>query len=650
MTLLAPMSALFAGLFAFPVLLAFYMLKLRRRPLTVSASFLWQQAAHDVQGNVPLRWIKPTLLFLLHALILALFVLALGRPAIDRQGPSSARAFFLIDLSASMAATDAGNGTTRLEQARQKALDLGRDLLNAPGRPEIAVIAFAHDARIVSRPLDSLRELRAVLHDLEPTDQPGKLEPALRLTESLIRAPADENTDPSIPLVAVFSDGVFTDRTPLALSGARVTLAAVKTEPPPGSGNIAIVAASAARDENRPAAALLFVRLESTYQTDQPVSVAVIVDGELTQSHAVVIPAATDTAPGSVGKSFPVEVPGGAVITAAITAEDLLETDNSASVYLPSSKRPRVLLVHPDDSPPDLFLNDVLEEIPLRSLRVMSADAYAQFAAQRIAEAIDLVVFDRVSPHSLPPVPTLSFGAWPDNIDLVPNSAAPGGFILSWDRASPILAHVTLDAVQIARLEPAPDPDSLARLGHVTELAAARSGSVITLVETSGGPRVFVRFALGDSNWPLHFSFPIFMLNAVETLTGSAQTRASIAFTTIEPVIVRLERPASTIELVGPRTISIDRANDTPGLVSLGVIDHAGVYRANEIDPPAVAVNMFSSVESALGVRDSLIVSGVDAPTLDAAVGRREIWHWFIMAAAALLVLEWFVYAARVRV
>jgi von Willebrand factor type A domain/Aerotolerance regulator N-terminal len=650
MTLLTPMSALFAGLIAFPILLTFYMLKLRRRPLTVSATFLWEQAAHDVQGNVPLRWIKPTLLFLLHALILALFVLALGRPAIERQGPSSARAFFLFDISASMAATDAGDGNTRLDEAKEQALKLGRNLLGAPGRPEITVLSFAQDARIVSRPLDSVRELRAVLDEIHALDQPGRLEPALRLTESLIRAPADESVATTEPLVAVFSDGVFTDRTPLALSGARVTLAAVETKAAQDQGNVAIVACSAARNENSPASALLFVRLESTFTKDQPVTVAVIVDGELTRSYPVVIPAAGDAGPGSIGKSFAIQVPGSAVVTAAVATKDLLETDNSASVYLPSPKRPRVLLVHPDDLPPNLFLKDVLEEIQLRSLRVMTATDYAQFAAERVAGAVDLVVFDQVAPQVLPQVPTLSFGAWAGNIDLQPNSGGPGGFILSWDRANPVLAHVTLDAVQIARLEPAPVPESLADIGRVHELASARAGSVITLVETSGGPRGFVRFALDQSNWPLHFSFPIFMLNAVETLTGSAASRASVAFTTIEPVIARLDRPMSTVRLVGPETITIDRGNDASGLVSLGVIPRAGVYRADGVEPRAIAVNMFSSIESGLGVRDQLVVGGVDAPRLDAAVGRREIWHWFIMAAAALLILEWFVYAARVRV
>ena len=30
--------------------------------------------------------------------------------------------------------------------------------------------------------------------------------------------------------------------------------------------------------------------------------------------------------------------------------------------------------------------------------------------------------------------------------------------------------------------------------------------------------------------------------------------------------------------------------------------------------------------------------------------GRREIWHWFVLAAAALLTIEWFLYAWRMRV
>lgn len=647
MTLLAPMTALFAGLASLPVLLAFYMLKLRRRPLTVSATFLWEQAVHDVQGNVPLRWIRPTLLFFLHALILALLVLALGRPAFESAGPTSARAFFLIDTSASMGATDGVGGQTRLDDAKSRAMALGRDLLNAPGRPVITLIAFAHDARVTSRPLDSVRDLRAALDEIEAMDQPGRLEPALRLTESLMSRPTDEGADAIEPVVAVFSDGAFADHAPLALSGARITLVPTRTETDASDGNLAVIACSAARSEGDPARALLFVRVQSTYRRPVPFTLTILVEGEPPRAHAMVVPAAADDGPGSVGQSFAVRVPGGALITAAIAADDLLESDNTASVYLASPVRPRVLLVHPDQSPADMNLRGVLEEVPLRSLRVMAASDYARFTAQDIGGAFEMVVFDRVGPAQFPPIPTISFGAWGGGIRTT--EASGGGFILSWDRSAPVLAHVTLDSVQISRLGPIAAEGAFEGLGRAHELARVRGGPAMTRVDTTHGSRLFVGFALEDSNWSLQFSFPIFMLNAVDTLTGAAASRASVAFSTTEPVIAWAKGPGTEIGLDGPVPVTVPRPSDEPGLVSLGVFGRAGVYRGEALRPPVVAVNMLAAEESELAVSDSLVVGGTEAPRLEATVGRREIWHWFVSAAAALLVAEWFLYAARVR-
>lgn len=648
MTLLAPMAALIAGLISLPILLALYMLKLRRRPLTVSATFLWEQAVHDVQGNVPLRWIRPTLLFFLHALILALFVLALGRPAVERAGPSSARAYFLMDISASMGATDGVEGMTRLAAAKRRALALGRDLLDAPGRPLITIIVFAHEARVASRPVDSLRELRRALEEIEALDQPGRLEPALRLTESVIARPTEEGSRAVEPVVAVFSDGVFTDDTALALSGARVTLVPVEVEADSGGGNVAIIACSAARSEEDPGAALLFVRVASTFTRPMPVTIGVLVDGQETRTHAIVVPAATEDGPGSIGQSFPVRVGGAALLTAALTLDDLLAADNTASVYLPSPLRPRVLLVHPDGDEADLYLRNVLEEVPLRSLRVLPAGDYARFGAGEVAEAADLVIFDRVAPDAFPPLPSISFGAWGGGLPSE-GEAGDAGFILAWDRSSALLSHVTLDSVQIARLVPPPQAEALEALGRVHELAQVRGGAAITRVDTPTGPRVFVGFALGDSNWRLHFSFPIFMINAVDALTGAGASRSSAAFTTTEPVIAWTNRAGAELRLDGPTPVTVRRTSEEPGLISLGVFGRAGVYRSDALSPPVIAVNMFSAEESTLALSDELIVSGAESPRLEAMVGRREIWHLLVAAAAVLLVVEWLLYAVRVR-
>src|SRR3712207_6956109 len=50
---LAPLAL--AGLLFLPLIVAFYMLRLRRPQRVVSSTFLWQQLVRDVEANAPWR-------------------------------------------------------------------------------------------------------------------------------------------------------------------------------------------------------------------------------------------------------------------------------------------------------------------------------------------------------------------------------------------------------------------------------------------------------------------------------------------------------------------------------------------------------------------------------------------------------------------
>ena len=104
MSFLTPL-ALIGGLLAIPVILM-YMLRLRRREVTVSSTFLWQQILHNNEANTPWQRLKRNLLLLLQLLILALLVLALARPFIVVPAVSAGQIALLLDASASMNATD----------------------------------------------------------------------------------------------------------------------------------------------------------------------------------------------------------------------------------------------------------------------------------------------------------------------------------------------------------------------------------------------------------------------------------------------------------------------------------------------------------------------------------------------------------------
>ena len=79
-TFLNPWFAAAAAALAIPALLILYFLKLRRRELAVSSTFLWKKSIQDLQVNSPFQKLRRNLLLLLQLILLALLLLALARP------------------------------------------------------------------------------------------------------------------------------------------------------------------------------------------------------------------------------------------------------------------------------------------------------------------------------------------------------------------------------------------------------------------------------------------------------------------------------------------------------------------------------------------------------------------------------------------
>ncbi|HLU10946.1 MAG TPA: BatA domain-containing protein, partial [Oceanobacillus sp.] len=103
MSFLAPLAFL-GALLAIPIILL-YMLRLRRREVVVSSTFLWQQILRDREANTPWQRLRRNLLLFLQLLILAALVLGLARPYVIVPAVSAGQIAVLLDASASMNAT-----------------------------------------------------------------------------------------------------------------------------------------------------------------------------------------------------------------------------------------------------------------------------------------------------------------------------------------------------------------------------------------------------------------------------------------------------------------------------------------------------------------------------------------------------------------
>src|SRR5438046_8255561 len=117
-----PFHSLLSLLWALPIgglIVVMYILKLRRKDVVVSSTFLWRQVIRDVQANAPFQKLRKNLLLFLQLLAALLLVLALTRPFWRARGIGGRSVVIVIDTSASMAATDAGR--SRLDEAKREA-------------------------------------------------------------------------------------------------------------------------------------------------------------------------------------------------------------------------------------------------------------------------------------------------------------------------------------------------------------------------------------------------------------------------------------------------------------------------------------------------------------------------------------------------
>jgi hypothetical protein len=709
MTFLAPMAGIIGAAVAVPLLLALYLLKLRRRPIRVSSTLLWEQAAQDLQVNVPLRMLRWSWLLLLHLVTLACFLLAVARPAMGEGGVIGERVVIIIDRSASMNATDLppaspeGPPRSRLDAAKRRANEL-IDAIGRSGaggaRPRCLVMSMAATPRALTAFTPDLRALREAVDAISPTDQPDDLAAALRLIDAMtVEASAGDDGLAAKPTVYLITDGVVIPPTPLQRRGLNPIVLNVAplpvTEPlDPRIDNVGIVAVSAVYDIDDQEVIRVFARLINSGQTDVMLATRCTVDGQLPSGGvgSVKVPGATLdadglTVPGEAAAIFsirPSPSTQARTLLVSISRPDTLAADDAAGIVISPLWRPRVLVVAPDPQPPatapeaDVFLLQALDAAEPASLRVIAAsdvqpnpDTPGWTTAPSPWVGADIIVFDRVEApgDTLPSVPTLSFGAGLPQVGLT--VIAPAEMIpsrsLSWKRDHPSLQYVSLDTLLVApgmSIRSVPPPASAPPIASVVPLAEGTNGPLIVEVSHRSTanraiPRIVVSFDLARSNWGPDVSFPLFIGNTIQYFSVGADGphSASTSRSTIDTVSVDVPDESRGIIATGP----LDTEFQLPGngaasrSVRVGPFERAGVYVLKTTDgrpasPGVAVINLASERESLLQPLLAQSAAPSGGGVWDGQNGGpREVWHWFILAALFPLTVEWFVYAWRMR-
>lgn len=691
MTWLTPGLAALAAAIAVPLLLLLYFLRLRRREVEVSTTLLWRKAVRDLQANAPFQRIRRNILLLLQLVVLGAVLTALGQPQLKGEAEPGLRHIILIDRSASMQTRDEGaeGRESRLEAARRQALRLVEGLreptvLQRGRADEAMVISFDASARVVQNFTSDKGLLRAAIESITPTDAPTSIGLAIRLARAQNPARMHVDRDGTVrriegltegppSVIHVLSDGRVPDAEEANPGpGERVVFHRVGR---PGTGNIAIVGLRAERAFDEPARLSIYVGLESTHDAERSVEVELLLDGRVAMIRPVTMPGSTPGGPGGPsapavgGVVFTLEREAGALAQVRLrsgsgeSSVDPLEVDDRAWLVVPAARRLSVALVTREN----LFLRAALEGMPLSRLTLLTPEQYAGALAAGSPDDHDVVILDGWVPDAeVPPPGAMATTGLPSGRFLV-LGAIPGGraghqlvdggeggaqSLLDWRRDHPVLRGLPLDGLAIAQGRVV----SVAEGVGAVVLATADRGPAIVEVSDERSRALVTAFSPTESNWPLNWSFVVFLAQAV-TYLGEERWVSGSAPGLVQPgEIIRERVPAGAgeVEVTTPEGRTHVTSAGADGQVVFGPVETSGVYRLSwrtggERRSRLVAANLLDAGESDVSAAEelSLATGAVEATAAPVRLDRR-LWPWFIAGALGVLMLEWYVYNRRV--
>ena len=664
--LLSPGAAAIAAGITVPSLLVLYFLKLRRREMPVSSTFLWRKAVQDMQVNAPFQRLRRNLLLFLQLLALLALIAALARPVANYTPGAGKLSVILIDRSASMRAADQPGGKTRLDEAKRQAIDLVSGLEKGG---QATVIAFDDSPEVVQTFTGDTQLLRQKIAAIEPTDRATRLKQAYQLAGAQAAFVPQQNRASVRPTVYLFSDGRVEDATDLSLDGD------LKYQPigSETAGNLAIVSIDAKRDYDDPVKVQVFARLANYGPETKTAAVRLSVNGEEKKVSDVNLtperwtdPDWVRRHPGEAGAvsglnsvAFTFDMPTGGIVQIEQMNKggDLLAADDRAAVVVPPPKNLSVLLVM--ISRDDPYLERAFESQGLQASAVMTADEYEA----KPPTNFNVIMFDRYTPKTLPdsgsfmwfgccpPVGKLKIERDGDRYRTEENVT-----VLDWQRENPILKHLQVgDLFAASMLKLAVPPSAQVLVDGI-------KGPMIVLDREGQRTNLVVAFDLLQSNWPLHrVSFPLFIHYALQYLAlgSDMAVRADYqpgATPTVPRTAVDLLGPdVHSVRLSGPgptRTVPIPATGD----FVLPTLNEVGIYRT---DPPVkgfeqIAVNLRNTTESNLQPVQTppgdVATQAAAAMSAAGSRGRLELWWWLVACGAVpLLLIEWWVYTRRVH-
>ena len=636
-----------------PLIIMLYFLKLRRQPVQVPSTYLWKRTIEDLHVNSIWQKLRKNLLLLLQLIAVALFILACLRPGFSGSSPLGDRSIFLIDNSASMQATDVKG--SRLRAAKDKAIEMINGMTS---RDAAMVIAFSNVADVRQGFTSDTRRLREAVESIQPTNRTTEMNEALRAASGLANPGRTSQLGTGDVQVAeakpanlyVISDGGF-PQSPFQLGNLNpkfipIGNAEVK--------NVGILAFTAERNLEHTEQVEAFARVRNFGSEPITVTASLSLNDNLVDASEVKL-----EANGESGATFQLKDISDGQLKLELEISDDFSVDNIAYAGLDPPRQLQVVLVTAGNTPLTTALSTSQAQT-VASVSTVTPEELESPELKKMAESgkIDLFIFDRCAPQSMPQANTLFMGAVPPIEGW--QAAPPAGpvFVIDINRQHPIMQYVDMGAVQIVLGSVLTVPQGATTLMRSSDgvlMAVAPRDAFqdavlgMALMNEEGGQTVF------NTDWLRRPSFPVFLLNSLEYLGGSVSTAGSKTVQPGEPAVLSLASRFDKVKIIAPdkKDETIDRTG-SPQLI-YNRTDQFGFYRVEPADSEKTlqlfTVNLYSERESKLSTPDDIVLGEEKVGAIKAEqTVRREYWRWLLALAVVVLTAEWIMYTRRVAV
>ncbi len=475
-----------------PLVILLHILMRRMESHEVSSFLIWERVKKKRRYRFP-----SILLLLLQLLLISIITLSLADLKVPFTIPlRKENSVLIIDNSASMNVEE--NGISRLDDAKGKAINV---IKGSSG--EIMIVTSSNPPHIVTSYTNNREELIKAVKSIDSTELSNGIEDVMKI--------ASASVTPSGSIIMI-SDGAF-DYIPSETDNFKFIRAGKEEDDNIGITDYYL------REKSSGDSYELYTVISNYSSVSVDFELNIFSGDELIDERSDFLES------GELKKLiFDIESDSEKEIRAELISNDLLKTDNTASIYISSNDRKRILLV----TPGNYFLEKALESIPgvfvETYMGMLESDSITQTSTQallytssgipvqKIPDNFDVVIYDRIPPRQKDEVGRFIY------IDVMPSGMRSEQVkiqpqAVSINKKHPILESVDFSKVSIGKVwPPLVGP-------QIQELVSGGNAGLLYALDSKFLKFIYLPFDLIDSDLPLRASFPILMRNSIEWLT-----------------------------------------------------------------------------------------------------------------------------------